>query len=216
MTRRILCGGRPVSLVVLAGGRSRRMRRNKALLPSPDRPLIERVLAQVEGCFDEILVSVSKERSLAGLPQRRVADEVPGRGPIEGIRRGLRAARNDAVAVIACDIPDIDIPFLRRLAGAAAGRDLAVPITAQGDFEPLFAVYRKSALPAIERLIASGENSLIPLFAACEAKTVPIRRASWLKNINTPEDYARFLAALRPRRRRRASTVKDIRNSKKR
>jgi len=169
------------------------MRKNKALLPAPDRPLIERILAQVDGRFDEILISVSKGRTLPGLSCRRVEDEVSGRGPVEGVRRGLQAARNEAVAVIACDIPDIDIRFLARLIRAAAGHDVAVPFSAAGDFEPLFAVYRKSALSALERLVTSGENSLIPLFALCRTRMVPLGRAAWLKNLNTPADYARFL-----------------------
>jgi molybdopterin-guanine dinucleotide biosynthesis protein A len=173
------------------------MRRDKALLPAPVRPLIERILAQVEGRFDEVLISVSGPRALPGLPYRRVADEVPGRGPIEGVRRGLRAARNDAVAVIACDIPDIDGKFLARLVRAADGCDIAVPLTAAGDFEPLFAVYRKSALTSVERLAASGENSLIPLYSMCRTRKVLLRKPSWLRNLNTPEDYARYLRTLK-------------------
>jgi molybdopterin-guanine dinucleotide biosynthesis protein A len=193
------CDGKPVSLVILAGGESRRMKKSKALLPAPDRPLIERILTQVEGRFDEILISVSKGRTLPGLPQIQVEDEFPGRGPIEGVRCGVRAARHNAVAVIACDIPDIDIRFLARLIRAAEERDIAVPVTAAGDFEPLFAVYKKSVLPAVERLVATGNNSLIPLFSQCRTRTVPIKNPPWLKNLNTPEDYARFLRALKAR-----------------
>jgi len=193
------CDGKPVSLVVLAGGESRRMKKAKAFLPAPDRPLIERILAQVEGRFDEILISVSKRRTLPGLPCRQVKDEFPGRGPIEGVRCGIRAARHNAVAVIACDIPDIDIRFLSRLIRAAEEHDIAVPVTAAGDFEPLFAVYKKSVLPAVERLVVSEDNSLIPLFSRCGTRTVSIEDPSWLKNLNTPEDYARFLRALKAR-----------------
>ncbi|MBN2206873.1 MAG: molybdenum cofactor guanylyltransferase [Candidatus Aminicenantes bacterium] len=179
------------------------MKKDKALLPAPDRPLLERLLAQVEGRFDEILISVSRGRVLPGLPYPQVEDEVPGRGPIEGVRRGVRAARNETVAVIACDIPDINVRFLGRIIRAAAGRDIAVPVTAAGEFEPLLAVYRKSALPAVERLVASGENSLLPLFSICRTRTVPLGRTTWLKNINTPEDYARLLGALKTPRGRR-------------
>lgn len=196
MLRRFISEGKPASLVILAGGESRRMKKTKALLPVPDQPLIERILAQVEGRFDEILISVSKGRSLPGLPYRRIEDEVPGRGPIEGVRRGLRAAKHRKAAVIACDIPDIDVAFLARLIRAADAHDIAVPVTPAGDLEPLFAVYRKSVLPAVERLVASGENSLVPLFAECKTRRVRLRDASWLKNLNTPEDYARYIRRL--------------------
>jgi len=174
------------------------MKKIKALLPAPDRPLIERILAQIGGRFNEVLISVSKGQSLPGLPYRRIEDEKAGRGPIEGVRRGVQAAQNAAVAVIACDIPDIDVKFLARLVRAAAKHDIAVPVTAAGEFEPLFAVYRKSVLPALERLVASGDRSLIPLFTVCRTRTVPLGDSSWLKNLNTPEDYARFIRTLAP------------------
>jgi molybdopterin-guanine dinucleotide biosynthesis protein A len=195
------CDGKPVSLVVLAGGDSRRMKKAKVFLPAPDRPLIERILTQVEGRFDEILISVSKGRTLPGLPQVQVEDEFAGRGPIEGVRRGVRAARHEAVAVIACDIPDINLEFLARLIRAAEDHKIAVPVTAAGDFEPLFAVYKKSVLPAVERLVAAGTNGLIPLFSLCRTRTVPIDDPSWLKNLNTPEDYARYIRSLKTRRK---------------
>ncbi len=175
------------------------MKTAKALLPAPDRPLIDRVLAQLKGRFDEVLISVSRGRTLPGLPCRQVEDEIDGRGPIEGIRRGLGAASNEASAVIACDIPDIDLGFLGRLIRAAAGHEIAVPVTVRGEFEPLFAVYKKSVLPAVERLVASGENGLIPLFSMCKTRTIPLEDPSWLKNLNTPEDYARFLGSLKAR-----------------
>ena len=185
------------SLIVLAGGRSRRMRAPKPLLPAPDRPLIERVLAQLDGRFAETLISVSKGGTLPGLPGRQVEDEVAGRGPIEGLRRGLAAASHPAAVVIACDIPDIDLGVLGRLMRAAAGVEIAVPVTPGGNFEPLFAVYKKAVLPVIDRLVASGENSLIPLFRACRTRTLPLADAAWLKNLNTPADYARFLRGVK-------------------
>ncbi len=221
--RRIRCGGKPMTVLVLAGGRSRRMKADKAGLDVGGRTLLEHVLAQVEPLFDEVLIGLSpgqrvdlRERkgSMTRSSERRdrtrarviegvesgsapdlriVRDVTSGLGPMAGILAGLTAARNDACMVIACDIPDIDAPFLRRLARAAAKAEIAVPVTAAGQFEPLFAVYTKGVIPEIEGLLVSGERSLLPLFPRCRTVRVPLGDAPWLRNLNTRAEYEDFL-----------------------
>ncbi len=213
MRRRIRCGGRPMTVIVLAGGRSLRMKRDKAGLDVGGRTLLEHVLDQVEPLFDEVLISLStgqrlppeKGKRKRGTSEKRapqsvgrravaiVEDAVPGRGPIAGILAGLSAARNDACMVVACDIPDVDAPFLRRLARAAAKAEIAVPVTTAGQYEPLFAVYVKSVIPMIEALLESGERSLLPLFPKCRTVTVPLGDAGWLRNLNTRAEYDNYL-----------------------
>ena len=127
---KLSCAGRPVSLIVLAGGKSRRMRTDKARLPLPGGTLVERVLAQVEGLFDEILISVSRAQVAAFPGRRTVVDEVEGLGPMAGVLAGLKAARNETCVVLACDIPDVDTRLLGSLVGKADGRDIVVPVTA--------------------------------------------------------------------------------------
>ncbi len=201
MKRRIRCGGRPMTVIVLAGGRSRRMKADKAGLDVGGRTLLEHVLDQVQPLFDEVLVSLSpgqrvdytKRRGVSAPQLRIVRDEMPGLGPMAGILAGLTAARNDACMVVACDIPNVDAPFLRRLARAAAKSEIAVPVTAAGQFEPLFAVYAKSVIPKIEALLGSGERSLLPLFPKCRTVSVPLGNARWLRNLNTRADYNDYL-----------------------
>ncbi len=213
MTRKIRCGGKPMTAVVLAGGRSRRMKADKASLDVGGTTLLERVVAQVGPLFDEVLVSVSPGQRLqpflnarassplrlatparAAAPQvRLVPDETPGLGPIGGLLAGLKSARNDACAVVACDIPDIDIPLLRALARAAGDAEIAVAVDPAGRYEPLFAVYRRAVVPAIESLLRSGERSLLPLYGSCRTRTVPLGEAGRLRNLNTREDFESYL-----------------------
>jgi len=208
--RRIRCGGKPMTAVVLAGGRGRRMKAEKAGLAVGGRTLLEHVLAQIEPHFEEILVSVSTGQAPEVPAEiRLIADEVPNQGPIGGLLAGLKAARNDACAVIACDIPDIDIPMLRALARMAAGADIAVPVGPAGLYEPLFAVYRTGVVPEIVSLLGRGERSLLPLFDRCRTAVVRFDDAGRIRNLNTREDYGRYLRSIegekadRPEGRRR-------------
>jgi len=204
---KIRCAGRPVTVIVLAGGRGSRMKADKAGLPVPGGTLLERVLGQVGPLFDEVLVSLSPGQEItaprrageaAGLPMSgTVVDEMPDLGPLGGILAGLRAAVNDVCAVVACDIPDVHVPLVRRLVKAARDAEIAVPVTAQGKFEPLFAVYAKAVIPKIEELIRDGERSLIPLFDRCRTERVPLKKTDGLRNLNTRADYEEYLESLR-------------------
>ena len=195
--KKIRSGGRPMTAVVLAGGRGRRMKADKARLDVGGRTLLEHVLAQVEPLFDEVLVSLSPGQNAPPLPAasraRAVHDARPGLGPIGGLLAGLTAARTEACAVVACDIPDIDMALLRSLAEAAADAEIAVPLGPSGLYEPLLAVYRKSIVPEVEALLEKGERSLLPLYKTCRTAVVRFDDPGRIRNLNTREDYEDFL-----------------------
>ncbi|HSA95680.1 MAG TPA: molybdenum cofactor guanylyltransferase [Acidobacteriota bacterium] len=216
MKRKIRCGGKPMTAIVLAGGRGRRMKADKASLDVGGRTLLEHVLAQVEPYFDEVLISISRGRDIALAAARRtrrlgrqaparakapqlriVPDETPGLGPIGGLLAGLKGARNDVCAVVACDIPEIDQPLLRSLARAAASVEIAVGVDPAGRYEPLFAVYRRSIIPAIESLLARGEFSLLPLYKTCRTSVVALGDKGGLCNLNTRADYESYIRSIK-------------------
>ena len=202
-----------MTAIVLAGGRGRRMKADKAGLDVGGRTLLEHVLAQIEPYFDEVLVSISPGQPLAPVagigtsnplrpdspsrapaPRvRMVEDEEPGLGPLGGLLAGLKAAKHSACAAVACDIPDIDMALLRSLAEAAADTEIAVPVGPSGLYEPLFAVYRRSIIPAIESLLGRGERSLLPLYETCRTAVVRFDDPGRIRNLNTREDYEDFL-----------------------
>ena len=196
MPRKISCMGRPVSLIVLAGGKSRRMGADKAGLSLPGGTLIGHILSHVEGLFDEVLVSVSRGQAVDAPCCRTVEDAAPGQGPMAGILAGLKAAKNDLCAVLACDIPDIDSGFLRGLVGKARDFDIVVPVSSEGHFEPLFAVYRRSVIPEIKALVRARNFSILTLFDRCRTLKVRMKDSGWLRNLNTPEDYKKYLREL--------------------
>jgi molybdopterin-guanine dinucleotide biosynthesis protein A len=207
MKRQIRCGGLPVSVIVLAGGRGRRMNADKARLSVPGGTLLERVVSQVGPYFEEVLVSVSPGQEIEAGSKRStntkspgiriVEDEIPDQGPMAGILAGLKAAAHGVCAVVACDIPDVNVPYLRKLVRAAAEAEISVPVTPAGQFEPLFAVYTKAVVRRVEELLRAGERSLLPLFGRCRTVFLPLEDTNWLRNLNTRKDYEEFLISLR-------------------
>jgi molybdopterin-guanine dinucleotide biosynthesis protein A len=128
---------------------------------------------------------------------RFVEDETPGLGPIGGLLAGLKAARNDACLVVACDIPEVPSPLLRALALAAEDAEIAVPVDPAGHYEPLFAVYKRSVVGAIEALLARGERSLLPLYKECRTAFVLLGKKLLLRNLNTRTDYESYIRSIK-------------------
>ncbi len=183
----------PYSLIVLAGGGSRRMNQDKALLPVKDGTLIEYILQPLEGYFDDTLVSISESDKFEFLNEKLVIDEKQGYGPMMGIKSALSVSQHEKNFVIACDIPEIHFKLLDNILSMGQNSDVIVPVSPSGRVEPLFAVYSKSILPQMERLIRENTHSLLPLFDLCRTDYVKLDSDSGLKNLNTLEDYKAFL-----------------------
>src|SRR5947199_10194770 len=114
------------SLVILAGGRSRRMGRDKAGLPAGDRPLIEYLAQRLRPAVDEIIIAGgSASLELAGV--RRVDDRHPGMGPLAGMYAGFLAATHTLVSVVACDLHDVDARLRTLMRNVARDCDAVVP-----------------------------------------------------------------------------------------
>lgn len=186
----------PYSLIILAGGDSRRMNQDKALLPVKDGTLIEYVLQQLDGYFVDTLVSISESDKFEFLNKKLVVDEKQGYGPMMGIKSALSVSQHEKNFVIACDIPKIHFKLLDNLLSMGQNFDIVVPVSPSGRVEPLFAVYSKSILPQMERLLRENTHSLLPLFDQCKTDYIKLDSDSELKNLNTLEDYEAFLRQL--------------------
>jgi len=145
-----------LSLAILAGGESQRMGREKALLPFMGRPLVQCVLERLSNLADEIILVSNRPDSLGFLGLRTVRDILPGRGALGGLYTALaNAAKNDCVAVVACDMPFANAQVFLTAYEAVKryGCDGVVPHSSTGE-EPLHAVYKRSTcLPAIRRAL---------------------------------------------------------------
>jgi molybdenum cofactor guanylyltransferase len=183
---------------VLAGGASRRMGRDKALLRLGQEILLERQVRLLQTVCHSVAV-IGPVRDLPGLEVPDIADELPGRGPLGGIYTGLRQARTEFSLFLGCDMPFMEARFLRYLCARAlaSGADVAIPETPGQGMQPLSAVYRRRALAAIRNSLASGDNKVSRFFSrvSCLILRWPeIARGGFaphlFANINTPDDFA--------------------------
>lgn len=193
MSEKLCCGGEPITLIVLCGGGSRRMKKDKALLTVDGDTLIERVIGRLGSFFDEVLLSVGQDGGFDFFPWRKVVDGTPDLGPMEGIRSALAVSYTEHNAVVACDMPDVMIDPLREMAGHAPDFDVVVPCCPGGRLGPLFAFYSRTCLPAMTALLGSGERSLLPLFERMRTYYTVLEDCSSLQSLNTPRDYEDYL-----------------------
>jgi molybdopterin-guanine dinucleotide biosynthesis protein A len=186
----------PATLLVLAGGRSRRMGRPKALLPVQGTTLIEWVARRLEPGFDELLVAAAEPAQLPpGLRGCFVGDLRPGAGPLAGIEAGLGVARHPTLVAVACDMPYVTPALAGRLAAAAAGHDAAVPRTG-GLADPACAAYRRSARDPISAALDRGRRRAAEALAGLDVNWLEDVDLALLGNLNTSAEYRAFLAGI--------------------
>lgn len=181
--------------VILAGGNSSRMGRNKALLDFKGRPLIETVYRTMAELFAEVVVVTNSPEEYAFLPCPKIPDIFVGGGSMAGIHAGLTWSRTPRIFVAACDMPYLDGGVIRGLAGLLGDEPVLVPET-DGGLEPLHAFYSKAALPALEEVLAVDRKKIIDLLLVMGAKVVPAAEVARLspgfasfRNVNSPEEY---------------------------
>lgn len=177
--------------IVLAGGKSKRMQRDKSLLEWGGMRLIERAISIISPLCDTILISTNNP-ALAYLGFPLVSDIHCGIGPIAGLHAAMRYSRTSRNLVIPCDTPLVTVDVFERLfAKASAAHPPAfVAGTEDGFIEPLIGCYHRSALPALEEQIQRHDfklhNALTRMGA--DVEIFADRRLFW--NINTKADIS--------------------------
>jgi molybdopterin-guanine dinucleotide biosynthesis protein A len=180
--------------IVLAGGLSTRMGRDKASLPWGGEDLLHAALRALAPVCGRLIVVSNQPRTIALDGVSVVADRFPGCGPLAGIHAGLTAATGDYSFVVACDMPYIKSTAVAWMAAAAAGYDAAVPFI-DGYYHPLHAVYSRRCLPVIERMLTAGQCRVLDFYPTVRLRPVCAAELavfdpelSMLKNLNTPAD----------------------------
>jgi molybdenum cofactor guanylyltransferase len=197
--------------IILCGGNSTRMGRDKAMLPcGPSETMLQRVVRLVGEVVppERIVCATAPDQSLPVLPAgvRTVPDRDPGRGPLAGLAAGLEAlqAEADAVFVAGCDAGLLVPAFVRRMFELLADFQIAAPHDGTR-WHPLAAVYRTDVLPTVQARLATDDRSLIALLAACRTRRVPIDELRdvdpellSLAGCNTLEEYKYVLQRTGP------------------
>ncbi len=193
---------------VMAGGRSSRLGRDKALLTIDGETLLARAVRALRAVTAEQIVIGPPERAeQSGV--RAVQDEYPGVGPLGGIFTALRAAVQDRVLVVACDMPFLNPGLLEHLLNLAPARDVVLP-RPEGGGEQLHAVYRRTCIEPIRRQLDRGDYKIDRFFEGVDVRYVDeeeLRRYDpdlrSFRNVNTAEDWeeAQRLLSLESARR---------------
>ena len=180
----------PFSVIILAGGQSRRMGQDKASLAWKQGDLLGSLIARLTPLSDDVIVSSNTIRKIPDMV-RQVADLIPEKGPLSGIHAGLLAARHDLVFVTACDVPFLVPALVFKLVQAADRSDGSVAVYDK-HIEPLFACYRKTCAVVIEQLLIDEKYRVIELLA--QINWVAVQQfdefdESCFMNMNTSNDY---------------------------
>jgi molybdopterin-guanine dinucleotide biosynthesis protein A len=186
------------SAAILAGGRASRFDgRDKSALVVGGRSIFERQMEELSRITDDILIVGARcPSNLRGdIAPRAVPDRVSGCGPLGGLDAALAAARDDAVVVVACDMPFVTAELLAHLVSCAQHCDIVVPCTERG-YHPLCAVYTRSCAAAVSRRLAEGCLTMTDLFEEMRVHVVTSEaldafgnRHRLLANVNTPVEY---------------------------
>ena len=198
-----------ITSIILAGGRSSRLGREKLAEVIAGKSLIERAISRLSALSQEILIVISQKQARSSLPSytypeaKTVVDLYPETGSLIGIYTGLVHSSNFLNLVVACDMPFLNLELLRYMVKMAPGFDVVIPRI--GDqMEPLHAVYSRNCIGPMEDLIKQGNLKVTGFFDSVKLRYVGEEELDRFDpehlsffNINTEADLkrARTLAA---------------------
>jgi molybdopterin-guanine dinucleotide biosynthesis protein A len=190
----------PVYGLVLAGGRSTRMRADKAALTYQGQTQLERAMALLQDLVPRAFVSVRADQAADPLRARfaRIVDRRENIGPIAGLLAAQAEHPHAAWLVLACDLPLLDRPSLQHLLQARDPARLATAYRSSHDGlpEPLCAIYEPASGGPLAAHLAAGRNCPRKFLLSADVKMLDEPNPRALDNINTPEEYGAAMSAL--------------------
>lgn len=189
------------SAVILAGGKSKRMGFDKQLLKVNERRLMDTIIYKLRQEFNEIIIVTNKPEYYNELVDKITKDIIPGKGPLSGIHSGLHSASSEYVYFIACDMPNINLEYIRYMKKNIGHRNVYASVTRFGDWiEPFNAFYSKRLKDEISEHLANNKRSINSLLEKLKVHYISEREArkfspNWdmFYNLNTKEDLNNFL-----------------------
>lgn len=179
---------------LMTGGKNRRMDgKKKIFLELNGKSFLESILDALRD-FDKIYLSVEDKAPYEHLNMPMVVDEIPQIGPLGGIYSGLKNCEEDALFVVACDMPFVSREAVRMLLNEYSGQQKIVLAEADNRVHPLFGIYSKSALVFLERQIQTGDYRVMNALKQAGYVTVVLpKEDTSAKNINTVAEYEQLL-----------------------
>jgi molybdopterin-guanine dinucleotide biosynthesis protein A len=190
-------------IIILAGGKSRRMGRDKLELSLDGRTLLESIVSRFAEVFDDLYLSVADADKYADVKLRRVVDIFPGAGPLSGLHAALANLPGNGVFLVAADLPYACPYAAKRIIELCGDNDVCIVRLPDGRLEPLFGYYSKALLPLCEKVIESGDYRMTEVIFGARARFVDPYElgALWneniIMNVNFPEDYEKLEKIMR-------------------
>lgn len=186
--------------VILSGGRSRRMGRDKAELVLGEETFLSALVRRYRPRFGRVWVSVSRPGDCPPAGAEELADLRPGQGPLAGLESAFARTGAERVFLTAVDLPFGEPALAERLMELMGGAEACLIRRRDGRLEPLFALYRAGCLPAITACLDQGRRAVGALLDRVDCRLVEEAELPGfdleriLLNVNTGEDYRRALA----------------------
>lgn len=185
-----------ISVGILAGGKSSRMGRNKALIEINNVRIIDSLIGEFSS-FAEVIVSAGEKGIYEDTGATVVYDENKDMGPMEGIRRVLASSKSEYVFICAADMPFMKKEIVQYIAGYISSDHDCYVIRSADRIEPLCAIYKRSLIPVIEELMAKGRLRLREILDSVNTKYIMLDNTCFdrkcVRNINTKEELAELM-----------------------
>lgn len=184
--------------VLLAGGKSRRMGRDKLSLPQSGTTVLKAAVDRFSQKFD-VCISVNDKNRYPDIAAPKIEDIYQGCGPLGGLHAALAAFEGDGVFLAASDLPFSSPETALYMIELCADYDICITQDSEGRFEPLFGYYKKCVLKTAEELLKSGVYKMTELFKRHSVRILSPEElgnkwsAKSFENMNYPEDFDRLL-----------------------
>jgi molybdopterin-guanine dinucleotide biosynthesis protein A len=186
--------------LVLAGGQSSRMGRDKALILWHGQPMLQRVCQVAADCCQLVYIFTSRpdryQDQISG-DYQWLMESNPGNGPLMALSQALDQIDTEWILLLACDLPELDRGILQQWSEQLSdlSPDILAVVPQSGDrWEPMCGFYRKTVQPTLEAFIQEGGRSFQGWFKQIPVQSIPVSQSEsqMLKNCNTPEDLAQL------------------------
>jgi molybdopterin-guanine dinucleotide biosynthesis protein A len=191
--------------VILSGGKSIRMGKNKAFIQVEGVPIVERIHRLFQELFEEVIIVTNEKNLFSKFDSRICSDLIPGKGALGGLYTGIVFSSFNYSFCVACDMPFIKKSLVSYLIENAANEDVIVPRTKDG-LQPLHAIYSKNCVDPIRKSIEEGKSKIVDIYDQVNVKIIDEkdflcfdpRRESFI-NVNTPEELGSLRRNRKPR-----------------
>ena len=188
---------------ILAGGKSSRMGFDKQLLMEDDRRILETVIETLKQDFSDILIVTAKPQLYEGMGVLLCGDAYPGKGPLAGVHAALCNTRSQYVYLLACDMPVVNLPFIRHMKEKLLETGMDICASRYNDrLEPFNTFYSRSLLGEVVHRLETGNSSLFRFIHASRACVLSQEDAAcfdkelrMFTNINTRTEYQKYLGS---------------------